>query len=66
MRIEIYRDREVKWRARFKASNGNIVWVTSEGYESRRSLDRAVELLLNSDSDTRVVNLERELENDDD
>jgi len=48
--LAVYRDRQKKWRWRFKASNGRIVADSAEGYERYagavkgfRSLMRAVQ-----------------------
>ena len=46
MNIEIYKDKKGEFRARFKARNGKIIWVTSESYKRKRDCLHAIRLLL--------------------
>jgi uncharacterized protein YegP (UPF0339 family) len=43
--IEIYRDKRNKHRWRYKAGNGEILAISSEGYDSRQSLDHALNII---------------------
>jgi len=45
MKIEIFKDKQGSYRARIKSPNGKIIWVTSESYMQKRSVEKAVELL---------------------
>ena len=46
--FEIYRDSSNKWRWRFKGGNGKIIADSSEGYESRRECEAAIEKVKHS------------------
>jgi len=43
-RFEIYRSGIIRreWRWRYRAANGRIIFVSSEGYRDRRDLDRSI------------------------
>lgn len=42
--FEVYTDKAGEHRWRFKASNGQIIAATSEGYTTKQALDRSVEI----------------------
>lgn len=44
--IQTYKDRVGKWRARLRADNGRIIWITSQGHERRDDLERAIDILV--------------------
>ncbi len=44
----MYRDNRREWRWRFKATNGNTIGVSSEGYVDRRDCRRSVEIMKES------------------
>lgn len=44
-KIELYQDERGEWRFRLKASNGQIVAVSSEGYSDRRDAERGIEIV---------------------
>ena len=43
MGFEIYQDKAGEWRWRLRASNGNLVAITEEGYVSKENVIRALE-----------------------
>lgn len=43
MKFVLYKDARGEWRWRFKAANGNIVCVSSEGYSSKQSAQQSIE-----------------------
>jgi uncharacterized protein YegP (UPF0339 family) len=45
IRWETYKDNAGEFRARFRAGNGEVVFVTSEGYQNEGDLEEAIELL---------------------
>ena len=45
MRIEIYPDKQRRWRWRARASNGNIVADSGQGYSSKWHVNRAIRSL---------------------
>lgn len=44
--IEEYRDENKEWRWRAKAHNGQIIFVASEGYQRRSTMQRVRDLTL--------------------
>lgn len=56
MKIEKYRDAAGELRARVVASNGKILFVTSESYKDERDLDNAIMLLQESADSAAVIN----------
>ena len=38
MKVHIYKDKVGDWRANITASNGRIIFATSEGYKNRSDL----------------------------
>lgn len=56
MKIEKYRDTAGELRARVVASNGKILFVTSEGYKDERDLDNAIMLLQENADLAAVIN----------
>lgn len=45
LKFEIYKDKKDEWRARFRAGNGEIVWVTSEGYVDKSDCNDAIDII---------------------
>ncbi|NYT66915.1 DUF1508 domain-containing protein [Alcaligenaceae bacterium] len=43
MKFVLYKDARGEWRWRFKAANGNIICVSSEGYSSKQSAQHSIE-----------------------
>ena len=43
MGFEIYQDKAGEWRWRLRASNGNLVAITEEGYVSKDNVIRALD-----------------------
>lgn len=43
MKFVLYKDARGEWRWRFKAANGNIICVSSEGYSSKQSAQQSIE-----------------------
>ena len=43
MGFEIYQDKAGEWRWRLRASNGNLLAVTEEGYVSKENVIRALD-----------------------
>ena len=48
MRYEVYRDTANEWRWRFRAANGNIIAVSSEGYINKSDCLSAIALVKQS------------------
>lgn len=46
MRVEIYPDKQHRWRWRARASNGNIVADSGQGYRSKWHVKRAISSFL--------------------
>jgi uncharacterized protein YegP (UPF0339 family) len=57
-RFEIFQDGQREWRATFRAANGEPVWTTSEGYETRGDCVHAIELIKEFAGQAVVVNRE--------
>jgi uncharacterized protein YegP (UPF0339 family) len=45
MKIQFYEDEAGEFRSRIVAKNGNILFVSSEGYKNRADCEHAAELL---------------------
>ncbi len=52
--FELYRDRRGEWRWRFRAGNGKIIAVSSEGYVHRYDADRGMLLMADADERTPI------------
>ncbi|GJE26965.1 YegP family protein [Methylobacterium organophilum] len=56
MRFELYRDAAGEWRWRLRASNGNVIADSGEGYVRREDCEHAIELVRRS-GEARVVDM---------
>jgi uncharacterized protein YegP (UPF0339 family) len=45
MKVEFYQDKAKEYRWRLKASNGNIMAVSSEGYKTKAAAEKAFDLV---------------------
>lgn len=45
MKWEYYKDNKGEWRSHFTAENGEILFVSSEGYINKQEMFHAIELL---------------------
>jgi len=50
MRFELYRDAGGEWRWRLRATNGNVVADSAEGYASREDCEHGIALVKQSQS----------------
>ncbi len=48
MKFQVYRDKASEWRWRLRASNGQIIAGSGEGYKNRRDCLHAVTLVQKS------------------
>lgn len=48
----IYKDKAGEFRFRFRSTNGNIIFASSEGYKDKRDCQRAVEIAQQSNDDS--------------
>ncbi len=55
MKFVLYKDKSGEWRWRFKAANGNIICVSSEGYSSKQSAQHSIESVKKGMADAPVV-----------
>ncbi|GHC59194.1 UPF0339 protein [Alcaligenes pakistanensis] len=55
MKFVLYKDKGGEWRWRFKAANGNIICVSSEGYTSKQSAQHSIESVKKGMADAPVV-----------
>ncbi|MBY6346332.1 DUF1508 domain-containing protein [Providencia rettgeri] len=55
MKFVLYKDKGGEWRWRFKAANGNIICVSSEGYSSKQSAQHSIESVKKGMADAPVV-----------
>jgi hypothetical protein len=44
--IELYEDKSGEWRWRLKATNGQIIATSGEGYKSKSNADRAIDTVI--------------------
>ena len=54
MYFEMYRDARNEWRWRLKASNHEIIAVSSEGYASKQSCSHSIDLVKSTTANTQV------------
>jgi len=54
MKYEIYKDTRGEWRWRLKASNGQIIATSGEGYHNRSDCEHGIDLVKGS-ADAPVV-----------
>jgi uncharacterized protein YegP (UPF0339 family) len=45
LKFEVYQDKAMKYRWRLKATNGQIIGASSEGYKAEADVDRAIEVI---------------------
>jgi uncharacterized protein YegP (UPF0339 family) len=45
IKFELYKDKAMEFRWRLKASNGQIIGASSDGYKAERDADHAIELI---------------------
>ena len=45
LKFELYRDKAMEFRWRLRASNGQIIGASSEGYRAERDADHAIDLI---------------------
>ena len=50
MKYEMYRDAAAEWRWRFRATNGEIIAASSEGYVNKTDCSHGIELVKGSAS----------------
>ena len=50
-KYEIYQDTKSEWRWRYKAGNGEIIAVSSEGYKEKRDCAHGIDLVKGSNGD---------------
>lgn len=55
MKFVLYKDARGEWRWRFKAANGNIICVSSEGYSSKQSAQQSIESIKKGAPDASVI-----------
>ena len=53
--IEVYRDKKGDHRWRYKAANGEIIAVSSEGYSSRQALNKALKIMTADFSTAKII-----------
>jgi uncharacterized protein YegP (UPF0339 family) len=46
--VELYKDKGGEWRWRLKATNGQIIATSGEGYKSRSNADRAIDTVIHA------------------
>jgi uncharacterized protein len=51
---DVYQDTKNEWRWRLKATNGQIIAASSEGYVNKHGADRGVALAVSTNSNTPV------------
>lgn len=56
MRFELHKDHGGDWRWRLRATNGNVVADSAEGYRRREDCERGIELVKAS-ADAPVVDM---------
>ena len=56
MRFELHKDHAGEWRWRLRATNGNVVADSAEGYRRREDCERGIELVKRS-ADAPVVDM---------
>lgn len=56
MRFELYRQADGDWRWRLRATNGNVVADSAEGYRRREDCERGV-ALVKSSADAPTVDM---------
>ena len=54
MYFEMYRDARGVWRWRLKASNHEVIAVSSEGYASKQSCSHSIDLVKSTTAGTPV------------
>lgn len=54
MKFEIYKDGDGEWRWRLKASNGEIIADSGEGYKNKADCEHGIDLVKSTDDDTPV------------
>lgn len=59
-KFEIYEDKAGKFRFRFKASNGQSMFSSGEGYSSKASVKKSIESIKKNVADADVVELKPE------
>ncbi len=52
--FELFRDKRSEWRWRFRATNGRIVFITSEGYKNRKDAIAAMDLARSTNASTAM------------
>lgn len=55
MKFELYQDQAKQWRWRLKASNGQIVGNSGEGYHNKPDCEHAINLVKSTNAQTPVV-----------
>lgn len=56
-KFEVYKDNRGEWRWKFKASNGKIIAVSSEGYINKQDCEHAIEIVKREAPDAKIVYL---------
>lgn len=54
MRFELYKGHDHDWRWRLRATNGNVVADSAEGYRHREDCERGIEIVKGSGEATVV------------
>lgn len=58
MKFEVYQDDAEEWRWRLRATNGEPIADSGEGYASKQSCERGIELVKSGAPDAEIVHLE--------
>jgi len=56
-KFEVYKDRAGEWRWRFRASNGNIIADSAEGYINKTDCEHGIEIVKREAPNARIVYL---------
>ena len=56
MRFELHKDAAGDWRWRLRATNGNVVADSAEGYRHREDCERGI-ALVKSSADAQVIDM---------
>ncbi len=54
MKFEVYKDKSGEWRWRLKATNGQIIATSGEGYVNKSGCESGIDLLKDGASDAPI------------
>lgn len=56
-KFEVYKDNRGEWRWKFRASNGRIIAVSSEGYINKQDCEHGIEIVKREAPTAKIVYL---------